>query len=467
MGTKTRNLGNSEGKDIQWQTPLNADGSTIFDIEAGKGYFINTTGGEVELKLPTGSIGDRIAVMDFAGTFNTNPIRLNLNGQKLNGSTNPSGVGGGTNYVKIDTQNTRFELVFSDSDKGWVVFENEAKTSPTGAPFATFIAATGGTVTTTGNFKIHSFTGDGCFVVSTVGNAAGSNTVDYLVVGGGAAGQTKNVRNSTASQRYGTGGGGAGGVRASSGVASGCYTAGPLAACVAALPVSATTYPITVGAGSGAPAIPQACSTSGAGSNSNFSTITAHGGGGGGYGSPCTLATAGGDGGSGGGGGAGPPSDAGGSGNTPPFSPPQGNDGGVGKSAEDTGGGGGGGATAAGGGQTSTASPRVTNAGAGGAGMTSCITGSPVAYGGGGGGGAGYPTEPGAGTVVPGAGGSGGGGRGGGPPNNPSPNDTTNGVAGTANTGGGGGGAGGTGATGTCTGGAGGKGIVVIRYKFQ
>jgi hypothetical protein len=33
----------------------------------------------------------------------------------------------------------------------------------------TFIAATGGTVTTeSGDYKIHSFTGDGCFVVSTV-----------------------------------------------------------------------------------------------------------------------------------------------------------------------------------------------------------------------------------------------------------------------------------------------------------
>ena len=118
MGVKTRNLGNSEGKDIQWQAPLNADGSTIFNLEAGKGYFINTTGGEVELKLPTGSLGDRIAIMDFAGTFNTNCIRLNLNGQKLNGSTNPSSAAGATGYVKIDTDNARLELVFSDSDKG-------------------------------------------------------------------------------------------------------------------------------------------------------------------------------------------------------------------------------------------------------------------------------------------------------------------------------------------------------------
>ena len=52
MGVKTRNLGNSEGKDIQWQAPLNADGSTIFNVEAGKGYFINTTGGDRDWEIP-------------------------------------------------------------------------------------------------------------------------------------------------------------------------------------------------------------------------------------------------------------------------------------------------------------------------------------------------------------------------------------------------------------------------------
>jgi hypothetical protein len=101
----------------------------------------------------------------------------------------------------------------------------------------TFIAATGGTVTTDGDYKVHSFTGDGCFVVSTLGNPVGpSNTVDYIVVAGGGGGRD-----------YFGAGGGAGGFREGSGIASGCYTASPLAA--SALPVSATTYPITVGAG--------------------------------------------------------------------------------------------------------------------------------------------------------------------------------------------------------------------------
>jgi hypothetical protein len=53
------------------------------------------------------------------------------------------------------------------------------------ADFEPKTAATGGTITTVGDFKIHAFTGDGCFVVSQVGNPAGGpSNVDYLVVAG-------------------------------------------------------------------------------------------------------------------------------------------------------------------------------------------------------------------------------------------------------------------------------------------
>jgi hypothetical protein len=51
-------------------------------------------------------------------------------------------------------------------------------------------------------------------------------------------------------QMNNAGGGGAGGYRESYTVPiSGCYTASPLALACGALPVIATTYPITVGAG--------------------------------------------------------------------------------------------------------------------------------------------------------------------------------------------------------------------------
>ena len=448
MGTKTRNLGNSEGKDIQWQSPLNADGSTIFNLESGKGYFVNTTGGEVELKLPTGSIGDTIAIMDFAGTFNTNKITINLNGQKLNGSTNPSGLAGQENYVGIDTQNARLELVFSDSDKGWVVFENEAKTSPTGAPFATFTEATGGTVTTSGKFKIHTFTGDGNFVVSSVGNSGGStDKVSYVIVAGGGGGGIGY------NGGHCGGGGGAGGYREGK-TSVDTFTASPVVA-PDGVTISAGTMPVTVGGGGTGRTGCSGCNNGPGvkagdnGSNSVFSTITSAGGGGG-AGGDRSSASAAGDGGSGGGGGSdenypGTPAGAAGSGNTPPVSPPQGNDGGNGPGQAENSGGGGGGATAAG--QNRQPGP---NGGTGGAGATSCITGSPVARAGGGGG-SGQN-----GTISGGAGGGGTGGKG----NPPSSNAT----AGSANTGGGGGGGI---KYSLATAGNGGKGVVILRYKFE
>lgn len=107
------------------------------------------------------------------------------------------------------------------------------------------MAATGGCVSTVGDFKIHVFNASSNFIVSNAGNASGSNTVDYLVVAGGGAGSGQG----SVCSNYLTGGGGAGGYRESSGAASGSYTRSPLGACVAALPVPAQTYPITVGAG--------------------------------------------------------------------------------------------------------------------------------------------------------------------------------------------------------------------------
>ena len=99
-------------------------------------------------------------------------------------------------------------------------------------------------------FKIHSFTGDADFVVSQVGNIIGGpGNVDYLVIAGG-----------------GSGGGGRGG----GGGAGGFRTTFPSPGCNAgAFPISATTYPITVGGGG----------SGSSGSNSVFSTITSAGGG--------------------------------------------------------------------------------------------------------------------------------------------------------------------------------------------
>jgi len=444
-------LGGSITAGTDWQAVTVADGSTTLTAEAGKGYFLDTNTGVIEVFLPTSpSRGDTIILVDYSGTFATNKVLINTGGRLIDSTV---GGPGGSSEFQITANNSVVELVFVDNDKGWLVKNNQAVTALSQASGSNidydadlYINATGGTVTTSGNFKIHTFTGDGTFEVTKLATdtpAPGFNTVSYMVVaGGGGAGAGSNPA-------HAAGGGGAGGFREGKNSPVDSYTASPLVA-PAGLSVSVTTYPVTVGGGG--PAGP-GCATEqgGDGSNSVFSTITSTGGGGGSGSShsPPGIKMNGRDGGSGGGGSSQGPT-CGGSGNTPPVSPAQGNDGGNGTDAPpNTKAGGGGGATAAGGTGTNN-----VKSGDGGAGATTCITGSPTAFAGGGGGGASGPS----GQQAKGDGGAGGGGDGGSP--------GAPGVAGTANTGGGSGGGKG-GPPGGTSGNTGGKGVVVIRYRFQ
>ena len=420
---------------VSWQSVVASDGSTVTTMVAGRGYFINNTSAAGIVKLPTSaSAGDTIAIKDYAGNFGTNSLTIQRNGHKIQGVTNDG---------LIKTNRASVVLVYVDATKGWL-YSNESNVAD--LQLTQFTEATGGTVTTTGNFKVHTFTGDGNFVVSQIGipspAGGGPAAVDYMVVAGGAAGGN-------------VGGGGAGGYREGRTNAPD-YTASPLVA-PAGLTVAVQTYPITVGGGGAAP---NNTTYGTGGSNSVFSTITSAGGGGGPAG-PFDTGRNGQNGGSAGGGHgtcSGP--GTGGTGNTPPVSPPQGNNGGNAGNTPGTRavGGGGGGAGAVG--AEAPGSPDSTGA-AGGAGVTSHITGSPVTRAGGGGGGRYH--YGGGGTS--GSGGSGGGGAGGGGISpSPSAKNATNG---SANTGSAGGGAG----IGNCghglIAGTGGKGIVIIRYKYQ
>lgn len=199
-------------------------------------------------------------------------------------------------------------------------------------------SATGGTITTSGGYTIHTFTTSGTFTPNGVGN------VEVLVVGGGGGGANTGS------------GGGAGGYVSNS-----------------AFPVSQSQYSVTVGDGGQGG---QTTAANGAkGSNSVFSTITAEGGGLGVSHGCC----AGQNGGSGGGG----PITTGGSplaGGTGS----QGSSGGAGAIdagwvGNSGGGGGAGGAGAAGG--------NTAGTGNGGVGLANSISGTSVYYAGGGGGG--------------------------------------------------------------------------------
>ena len=315
-----------------------------------------------------------------------------------------------------------------------------------------FIVATGGTVTESGNFRIHTFTGDGTFTVCKVAEqdcAAARNNVSYLVVAGGASGGSTTI---------GGGGGGAGGFREYRAPLSGCYSVSPLNGNPGgtSITVSAQGYPIVVGAGGASGPAPGNPTVKGnPGSVSTFDTVTSAGGGGGAA-DNCAPKHAN-PGGSGGGGYGASGTNSGGTGNTPPTSPAQGTNGGPagGNPSNYANAGGGGGAICAG--ESITGNfPGGGPGGNGGNGATTSITASPVAYAGGGG----ASADNRAASRTGGDAGTGGGGQGGDPTRGP--------TSGTANTGGGGGGQHGPcSPSNTGPAGAGGSGIVIIRYQFQ
>ena len=416
---------------VDWQT--GSIKTSTFTAASGEGYFANTSGGAFNMNLPAGVAGAIVSVADYAESFASNALTIVPNGSDKIGSQNEN--------ASLDTKGQSVTLVFVDSTQGWI----NTMDSTSNVRGSSFIVATGGTITTSGNDKIHTFTGPGTFEITDLSPAPANNVLAYMVVAGGGAGGDGGTGEAG-------GGAGAGGFREGRNNPITPYTASPLAAACSGLTATVASFPIVVGGG-GAPSASGPSGgngLSGKGSNSVFSTITSAGGGGGISGGAtaarCTCVQNGGS----GGGGNGRAHPSGNTGNTPPVTPAQGFNGGNGQPAPTYSGGGGGGATALGG---NSAGP---GAGPGGAGATSSINGTPTARAGGGGGGNQNGPAP-----EGGSGGSGGGGCGG----KQEPN--TN-VAATVNTGGGGGGnSNGNAGSAVGCGGAGGSGIVIIRYKFQ
>ena len=433
---------------VDWQTGSIKTGD--FTAANGEGYFVNTSSAAITVTLPASpSAGNIVSISDYAKTSASNNITIARNG---------SPIDGGTENLILATTGIAVTLVYVDAVKGWKpVNSNEV----TGGPKFVVATVSGAcnTLATSGDFKIATFKGPGTFCVSCAGNASGSNSVEYVVVAGGGGGGGGSYGAGTGGFR-GSGGGGAGGFRVFSNTPTNPGFSGspanPLNA-PAGITVTASAFPITVGGGGTSGPGPSTPRVGGSGSNSIFSTITAHGGGGG---SACNVGcAAAATGGSGGGAGSNSSGGAvGAAGNTPPVSPPQGNPGGDGVPSAPNGGsaGGGGGARAAG--TDGSPSNNGTNGGAGGVGAgvqgfgtTGVNCGSNYFFSGGGGA-----------AASPGNASYGGRGLGGGSFGF-NPAHTVTPACGAANQGGGGGG----GNYNPGISGTGGSGIVVIRYKFQ
>ena len=84
---------------------------------AGKGYPCNTTGGAFTVTLPTSAtLGDEIAFVDYAGTFDTNNLTVGRNSHKIQGSAAD---------LTVATERAAFTLVYVDATQGWLLKNNQ------------------------------------------------------------------------------------------------------------------------------------------------------------------------------------------------------------------------------------------------------------------------------------------------------------------------------------------------------
>ncbi len=168
----------------EWDSTIQ---TSNFTAVAGKGYFVNTTSGQITVTLPAGVVGNEITIQDYAGTFATNKVIFAANGsEKIQGSAND---------YRCVTNFATCTLIYQDSTKGWTADNIEEDVLP---PLV----------------------------------------VDYLVCAGGGAGATNEGTG-------GVGGGGAGGLRTSYGSTSG----GGASAESSVTLTAATNYTVTIGAG--------------------------------------------------------------------------------------------------------------------------------------------------------------------------------------------------------------------------
>ena len=87
--------------------------TSSFTAVAGEGYFVNTTGGVITVTLPaSATIGNEIAIIDYAGTADTNNITIARNGHKIQGATSD---------LTILTERAGFTLVYVDATQGWLL----------------------------------------------------------------------------------------------------------------------------------------------------------------------------------------------------------------------------------------------------------------------------------------------------------------------------------------------------------
>ena len=100
---------------ISWQSTI-VTGTTLSAV-AGNGYWIDTTSNACTVTLPaSASVGDQIILVDYARTWGTNSLTINLNGLNYQGGT--------TNPV-YNTSGQSVTIIYSGSTKGWIPISDD------------------------------------------------------------------------------------------------------------------------------------------------------------------------------------------------------------------------------------------------------------------------------------------------------------------------------------------------------
>ena len=103
---------------LDWSTAV-VTGSTV-TVEAGRGYFINTTSNVCTVTLPASpEVGDQIVLADYARTWATNAVTLDSNGNNFQGNAD-------TYTVEYSTVGQSLNIVYADSTKGWLPVSDDA-----------------------------------------------------------------------------------------------------------------------------------------------------------------------------------------------------------------------------------------------------------------------------------------------------------------------------------------------------
>ena len=111
-GTVTEpKLAANTGGIVDWQAVITSNTTMV----AGRGYFVNTSGGAITMTLPSSATrGDEVHVIDYGATFDTNNCTIGRNSHNIQGASSD---------LTVATERAAFTLVYVDATQGWLLKE--------------------------------------------------------------------------------------------------------------------------------------------------------------------------------------------------------------------------------------------------------------------------------------------------------------------------------------------------------